>query len=302
MNEEAHNVILAYFCERRCLSPKAISSGLADMICAVTAPYLLIVECLDSLDSDPSNGLLVKLVHRAYETAAGSLALIAINHLREAEILARSVYESTATTAYIAKELPSLRLAQLFRAYVKEEREQNSKWAKDAEGASPEVWQEHDERIRVKNEAMDAYEQLIDIYISHCRVDPGKATKWPSLIDRLTALDRRIEYRTVYAAMCSQAHHDAEDVLNYFLAHSIEGIKGVSERMEREADAFSIFMVLFGLRSYMEAILAVCSHLKFPTVVVEGLISLKRVTDELQVVSPLLDSGEFPQNWIAKLA
>ncbi|PEQ10306.1 hypothetical protein B2G71_23115 [Novosphingobium sp. PC22D] len=94
MNDEAHNFILEFFCKRRRLSESAVPRGLADMICAVTAPYLLMIECLDALDSDPSSGLLIKLIDRAYETAAGSLALFAIGHLREAEILSCSVYES----------------------------------------------------------------------------------------------------------------------------------------------------------------------------------------------------------------
>ncbi len=79
MNEQARKVILEHFCERRRLSPDAMSQGLADMICATTAPYLLMIECLDQLDfSDPSSGLLVKLIDRAYGTVAGSLALIAL--------------------------------------------------------------------------------------------------------------------------------------------------------------------------------------------------------------------------------
>ena len=143
-NEQARKVILEHFCERRRLSPEVMSQGLADMICAATAPYLLMIECLDQLDfSDPSGGLLIKLIDRAYGTVAGSLALIALGHLREAEILSRSVYESAVTTAYIAKEVPSLRLAQFFRAYVREEREQNRKWANEVEALPPETQKDH---------------------------------------------------------------------------------------------------------------------------------------------------------------
>lgn len=300
MNEEAHEAILGIFCERRCLSPKAIPRGLADMICAVSAPYFLMIECLDGLGSDPSSGLLAKLVDRAYETAAGSLALILIGHLREAEILSRSVYEGSVTTAYIAKETPSLRLAQFFRSYVSQEREQNRKWAKETEAASSAVRHEHGERIMQKNQAMDVYERFIDTYVTHCNIDTEKAMKWPGLIDRLTSLGRRIDYRTVYSAMCSQSHHDAEDVLNYFLANSVVGADEMAERMEREADTFSIFMVLFGLQWFVEAILAVSRHLRFPTVVAEGVISMKRITDELMAVGPHLDTAEFPQNWASK--
>lgn len=301
MNEEARKVILGLFCDRRRLSPEAVPSGLADMICAVTAPYLLMIECLDGLGSDPTNGLCIKLIDRSYETAAGALALISIGHLREAEILSRSVFESSVTTAFIVKEMPSQRFAQFFRSYVRTEREQNLKWAREVEGAPIEVQKDHGSRIIQKNEAMDAYEQFIARYIAHCGIDPNKTTTWPGLIDRLTELGRRIDYRTVYAAMCSQSHHDAEDVLNHFFANSVVGAEEYAERMEREADTFSVFMVLFGLQWFVEAILAVCRHLKFQTVMAEGANSLTRITDELHAVAPYLDTGGFPENWLSKM-
>lgn len=301
MNEEARKVILGLFCDKRRLSPEDVPSGLADMICAVTAPYLLMIECLDGLGSDPTNGLLIKLIDRSYETAAGALALISIGHLREAEILSRSLFESSVTTAFIVKEMPSQRFAQFFRSYVRTEREQNIKWSREVEGAPIEVQKEHRNRINQKNEAMDAYEQFIARYGAHCGIDPNKTSAWPGLIDRLSELGRRIDYRTVYAAMCSQSHHDAEDILNYFIANSIVGADGYAERMEREADTFSVFMALFGLQWFVEAILAVCRYLKFPTVVVEGANSLKRITDELHCVAPHLDTGGFPENWLSKL-
>jgi hypothetical protein len=276
-------------------------SGLADMICAVTAPYLLMIECLDELGSDPTNGLLIKLIDRSYETAAGALALISIGHLREAEILSRSILESSVTTAFIVKEVPSQRFAQYFRSYLRTEREQNIKWSRDVERLPLKAKTDHHKRINQKNEAMDGYEQFIAVYIAHCGIDPNKTDAWPGLIDRLTKMGRRIDYRTVYKAMCSQSHHDAGDVLNHFYANSVKGAEGYAERMEREADTFSVFMVLFGLQWFVEAILAVCSHLKFPTVAAEGANSLKRITDELHAVAPHLDAGGFPENWLSKM-
>ena len=300
MNQEAHKVILALFCDRRRLSAEAMPSGLADMICAVTAPYLLMIECLDELGPEPTNGLLVKLIDRSYETAAGALALISIGHLREAEILSRSIFESSVTTAFIVKEVPSQRFAQFFRSYVRTEREQNIRWSREVESLPLKAQTDHRGRINQKNEAMDGYEQFIALYIAHCGIDPSKTDAWPGLIDRLTELGRRIDYRTVYAAMCSQSHHDAEDVLNHFFANSLTGAEDYAERMEREADTFSVFMVLFGLQWFVEAILAVCRHLRFPTVVAEGANSLKRITDELHAVAPHLDTGGFPENWVFK--
>ena len=125
----------------------------------------------------------------------------------------------------------------------------------------------------------------------------AKANAWPNLIDRLSALDRRLEYRTVYAAMCSQAHHDAEDILNKFIAICHPDFEHLAPRMEREADTFSVFMVLFGLRWFLEAIHDVCSSLGFPTVVIEAKASLARLHRELEAMTRHLDSGAFPETW-----
>ncbi len=299
MNEEAHKFILEHFCKQRRLSADAMPQGLADVICATTAPYLLMIECLDQLDaSDPLGGLIVKLIDRTYTTVAGSLALIAIGHRREAEILSRSVFESAVTAAYIVNEVPSLRFAQFFTDYVRQERDQNRKWVNELKTLPLETQQNHQPLIKRKNKAMDGYEQFIENFSRHCGVDLGEAASWPSLVDRLTALGRRIEYRTVYAAMCSQAHHDAEDVLNHFWANSIVGdTDRFAVHVEQEADTFSIYMVLLGLNWFVEAVSASGNYLKFPTVVAEALNSRNRIIGELELVIAHLKTSTFPENW-----
>ena len=163
MNEEAYQAILGIFSDRHGVPQSSMSKGLADTACATCAPYLLMVECLDRLDSeDPTGGLLITLLERTYNTAAGSLVLVAHGHRREAEILSRSVLESAATISYIVRESPQERLIRFFGAYVKEEREQLRKWRNDIEDALPEIQRAHRMRIDRKNEALDAYENIID--------------------------------------------------------------------------------------------------------------------------------------------
>ena len=299
MNRQAHEVILNLFCEQRGVSAATVSQGLADMICATTAPYLLMVECLDQLDADdPVGGLLVTLINRTYETASGSFVLIAHGHFREAEILSRSIFESAATIAYIVRKDPAKRLAQFFRAYVGQEREQNRKWKNDIDAVPPEVQRDHLSRIDNKNVALDGYEQLIDGFLRHCETSLEESDRWPKLIGRLSEIGRRLEYRTVYAAMCSQAHHDAEDVLNNFLVNSLEDDDGMAERMEREADSFSVLLVLFGLRWFVDATRSVGDWAKFPSVVTEASVSEQGINHELGLIASHLDSGGFPKSWI----
>ena len=303
MNEQAHEVILNLFCEQRGLSSAAISQGLADTICAATAPYLLMVECLDGLDAEyPVGGLLVTLIHRTYETSAGCLVLIALGQLREAEILARSVFESAATTAYIVREDPAKRLVQFFRAYVEQERRQNRKWMNDIDDVPPDVLEDHRSRIDQKNLALDGYDRLIDGFLLHCGASLEESDRWPKLIERLSEVGRRLDYRTVYMAMCSQVHHDAEDVLNNLLVNSLKDDDGMAERLEQETDSFSIFLVLFGLRWFVEAIRSVGAWARFPSVVSEAIVSEGRIDRELGLIASHLESGGFPRSWIGESA
>ena len=299
MNKEAHEFILNLFCEQRGVSTAKVSQGFADTICAATTPYQLMVECLDQLDAeDPVGDLLVTLIGRTYETSAACLVLIALGQLREAEFLSRSVFESAATTAYIVRKDPAKRLAQFFRAYVGNEREQNRKWNNDIEDVPPDVQREHRSRIDQKNLALDSYDRLIDGFLHHCGTSPEESDRWPNLIDRLSEIGRRVEYRTVYAAMCSQAHHDAEDLLNNLLVNSLVEDNGETQRMEQEADSFSVFLVLFGLRWFVEATRSVAAWAGFPTVVSETAVSVERIDKEFGLIASHLDAGGFPRSWI----
>ena len=299
MNEEASEAILEHFCKQRGLAVASLSEGAADAICATSAPYLLMIECLDQLEpNDPTGGLLAKLVDRAYGTAAGALALVSLGHVREAETLSRSILESSVTISYIVHQKPQMRLAQFFVAYVKQEREQNRKWELDLQTVPAGERGDHAARIRRKYDALDRYEQFVDLFATHCGLASRAMPGWPGLIDRLTELGRRIEYRTVYAAMCSQAHHDAEDILNFFMVNSVEGMFSLADRMEQETDTFSLFMLLFGLKWFVEATCAVGKHLGFPTVVAEGTVSRDELDRELHMITTHLDSGEFPRRWM----
>lgn len=300
MNRELHELILNHFCERRGVSTAKISQGLADTISAATAPYLLMAECMDQLDlENPVGGLLVSLIHRAHETVAGCFVLIAHGQLREAEILSRSVFESSATTAYVVRKDPAKRLAQFFRAYVRQEKEQSRKWKNDIEGVPPDVQSEHLSRIDQKNRALETYERFIAQFVRHCGTSLDESDTWPNLIDRLSEIGRRVDYRTVYTAMCSQAHHDAEDILNKLLAHSFHKDNSAAQRMKQETDCFSIFLVLFGLRWFAEATGSVGAWAGFPTVAIEATVSGERIDKELELIASHLDAGGFPESWVA---
>lgn len=68
-------------------------------------------------------------------------------------------------------------------------------------------------------------------------------------------------------AMCSQAHHDAEDILNNFMINSLNDSEDLPRRLENEKDQFSIYMLLCGIHYYLEALGALGDRFGIPTVI-----------------------------------
>ena len=162
----------------------------------------------------------------------------------------------------------------------------------------PDVQKDHRSRIDQKNLALEGYDRLIDGFLLHCGTSMEESDRWPKAIDRLSEIGRRLDYRTVYAAMSSQAHHDAEDILNNLWVNSLEDDDGMAERLEQETDSFSIFLVLFGLRWFVEATCSVGAWAGCPSVVSEAIAAEERINRELGLIASHLESGGFPKSWI----
>ncbi len=78
------------------------------------------------------------------------------------------------------------------------------------------------------------------------------AQPWPKVADRFRAVGDEVDYRVLYAAMCSQTHNDAEDLFNTFvlgvLAHLHPG-KIASEFKTRQKAENAFFARLLMYRS-----------------------------------------------------
>jgi hypothetical protein len=69
-------------------------------------------------------------------------------------------------------------------------------------------------------------------------------------LERFRLLGLDVEYRTVYAALCSQTHNDAEDLLNYFFA-AASGNQELIDKTGLEAVNFSRLMLYFAVKYYI---------------------------------------------------
>lgn len=302
MKPEAIETILRIFCNSRGLDVSILPKGAKDAVIAVSTPFYLFVECLEPAgiaDSEnPVDGLLITLTRRTFDSVSGTIALAAIGHLQEAEALSRTVLEGSATLLYVLQENSGQRLVTWFHAYIEQEHDQNRRWKNDLQSASASLRADHMARIANKEEVLSQYRAFVEHFADQIGADrPGDA-QWPDLYQRMAALGRTLEYRTVYAALCSQAHHDAEDILNELVAGSVPDDDKFSARVESERDAFSVYMVLFAEKCFLDCMVALGHRFGFSSVILSSKESLTAVTESIHRAIHDLENGLSPRDWL----
>jgi Family of unknown function (DUF5677) len=258
MKETAQNEIVNMFARTNHLDTKNIPTKVKSVIAHAAAPMFLFKECLEFSDvsnsTNPIDGLLITMATRMYKVVSGTLSLLALGQLQQAEILSRTVMESSLSLLYIAEKDTGIRILQYFEDYIKQEREQNRKW-KNELVALPDDWKfDNDIRINKKNEALDNTALFLEHFAKSIGVKYPSEKGYLKFIDICAVLNKSIDYRTVYMAMCSQAHHDAEDILNDLMVGTSPNEIEMSIMLERETNNFSIFLVLHGIRYYLECL------------------------------------------------
>lgn len=270
MKESAQKQIMEMFARVNHLDPTNIPVKVKGVIAYSAAPFYLFAECLEpsglSNSPNPIDGLLITLSTRMYNVVSGTLSLLALGRLQQAEILSRTVMESSLTLMYLAQADSGARLVQYFEHYVGQEREQNQKWQKELTEL-PDEWKfDHEARIKDKNEALDNMALYIEHFAEAIGVKFPSEKGFPNFIGICTALNKAIDYRTVYMAMCSQAHHDAEDILNDLIVGTSPNVSKLSAQLEKETNNFSIFLVMHAVRYYLECLGKIGARYKFSSV------------------------------------
>jgi len=302
MIRQDNKPIIKDFLNKRGLSSDLLSSALKKTIVAISNPFFLLGENMIASgvenSSDPVDGLLITTTMREFNTVTGSLALIAIGHLQESEVLARSIVEGVTNTLYIISKDPVDEFLKFFHTYIKTERNHNELWKKSVENINVKEKTAHLKRIAKKDKALDEYESFLNIFSRHIGGIYPPTDEWCSnLYERFKTIGSEVEYRTIYAALCSQSHHDAEDILNKFIVGTAPESVNLSNRLEDETNMFSIFMALFGCRFFIRLVKSLGERYKLKSVILEAERSHKKITRELELVARCLDSGTFAKNW-----
>lgn len=192
---------------------------------------------------------------RGMEQQAACIVLYANQYFAPAEALCRTVVEASVNLYYCSLGDSCSLILSYFRSHIETERKQNRSWQSSVNASKyPEAAKDsHRQRIRNKDETLVVYEQVLTEAFAQMGISYSLASKeWPSIFDRFKVINKEVAYRTVYAALCSQAHNDAEDLLNEFV-HGVRQIEGGHEMQASENRTFSLYMVLTALAFLVEA-------------------------------------------------
>jgi hypothetical protein len=237
---------------------------------------------IERLQHEAAWSILHDMYKKCHEFTGGALATFLIAHIGAAEALCRTAVESAVNLHYASCGDDIGNVLAYFRNYIITERGQNKAWLKSVENSNyaNEAKNHHRALIEDKERSLNFYEDALRKSLSIINIDydnhPGS---WPSTFDRFSKIDKEVDYRTVYAALCSQAHNDPEDILNNLMSRVVV-FEGYEESVEIEKYVFSLNMVLTSICFYVEA--SGMYLAKYNVSVTETLIPLlKRATDLL---------------------
>jgi hypothetical protein len=192
---------------------------------------------------------------RGYDYTAAALSLFIISHIASAESLCRTSVEASVNLYYMSVGNDVENVISYFKHHIRTERDQNKKWLEAVKVSDKleEYKLYHINLITNKEKSLDAYEETLRQSFSVINVDYDTFDKkWPNTFDRFKKIDKEITYRTLYAALCSQSHNDAEDSLNNLMKRIVP-IQGIEKGVEAEKYIFSLDMVLTSIQLWIEA-------------------------------------------------
>lgn len=204
--------------------------------------------------------ILHDMFERAHEHTYCAATCLKRGNAASAEALCRVSLEASITLSYVSQNdlLPTI--SAYFQEYLTSEEKQNKIWRGSID-SSP-----HDSRVKAahflelsnKEKAIEVYRQILNEWLAEGNAAPlDKSFKFPNIFERFKDTGKELSYRTVYAALCSQSHADAEDIINFLMSRLIP--QGSIERkkyyrnIKRENIWFSTFMVIIAISEFIEA-------------------------------------------------
>ncbi|HHR1158751.1 TPA: DUF5677 domain-containing protein [Raoultella ornithinolytica] len=190
------------------------------------------------------------MYRRNYEYCCGVFGVFLIGQIPSCEALCRTAIEGSVNLHYISLGDSMAKQISYFKNHLETERKQNQNWKRSIEDSSysDEAKADHLQRFADKDRILDQYEYALKTSLALNNIDFDEVDlKWPSIFDRFKEIGQEVEYRTIYAALCSQTHNDAEDSLNRIMSRITANVNGMEEAQWIEQYNFSLYMALTAL-------------------------------------------------------
>ncbi|MBL0559906.1 DUF5677 domain-containing protein [Aeromonas hydrophila] len=253
--------------------------------------FITINENIDRLSLNAPFAPMFDMYERNYEYCSGAISLLLLSQFSSAEALCRTAIEGAINLEFVSVGDPMANQIAYYKSYIETERKQNKSWREsiNKSNASQEEKEFHYNKINDKEDALSHYEYGLrqSLYFEGIDYDANQL-KWPNIFERFQKLGKEIEYRTLYTALCSQAHNDAEDIINKIMARITENVKGMDKAQEMEQYLLSVFYILSAVRYHIYG--AAMFVAKFKIDAVELMQIHKKVMDELEYLAENLVS------------
>jgi len=297
MKKEAREAIAKIFCSNNNFDTEDLAPNMEVVVAEVYAPFLLFIECLDTKQfkgrNNPFDGFFINMLHRASNTFGGMVSLITTGHLQDAEVLSRSLTESSLTIQFLLKDDAEEKISHYLASYYAGQKWKNDKWQTAINDVDIHP---HNRLIEEKNEIEGSAKDICKYFIE------SAGGKWPkkpqsASVDKIfKALNREIEYRTVYRAMCSQSHQNQEDLVNSLL-YSLSEDAGLEIKQKNEKHAFSIFICLWGMKYFLSTVEALGKYYNFSSVQKQCELATEILDNHHAEVTHSLKMCVFPSGW-----
>lgn len=297
MNAEAKEAILSIFCGNHNIDPKTLDSKIKIITAEVFAPFLLFCECLSTNQfkkrNNPFDGFLLNMLHRSSNSFASMISLIANGHLQDAEVISRTLTESTLTIQFILNGDAEDNLTHYLASYFEGQKWKNEKWQAVISGTEGHP---HEKLITQKNETELKTKEICKKFVEAAGKEwPEKPRPMP-IEKRYKELGKDIEYRTVYRAMCGQSHQNQEDLVNNLICSLTENDE-LDIKSKNEKHSFSIFICLWGSSYFLSAIESLGKHYKFNSVTQQSKSAHEILKKSHEEITEALKTCSFPGGW-----
>ena len=193
---------------------------------------------------------------RNYEYCCGILSCFLVGQFPSSEALCRTAIEGAINLHYVSLDDSMGKQIAYFKNHIETERKQNKSWRTSVEQSNfPDDAKEHHyKRIEDKDQVLNFNENALRQSLALSEIDYDTAgLNWPNTFERFKEAGKEVGYRTVYAALCSQAHNDAEDSINQIISRVVEGVDGLAEAQQIEQYNFSLSLLLTALEYHVLA-------------------------------------------------